>query len=198
MMGYHPKTIPDIVERLDIPNVEQRLSILRRAREEALAAHELARATMRSRITSKFVPFSKGDKVWLEAKNLHLGYPNRKLSPKREGPFTITDVLGPVTYRLALPAQWRIHNVFHAALLSPVKDNDTHGPNFIPPPPDLIDGEEEQEVEAIIGHRGTSSRRKYHVKWKGFPSSENEWMTESQLGNASLALSTYKRAHRLS
>ena len=27
-----------------------------------------------------------------------------------------------------------------------------HGPNFLRPPPDLIDGEEEYEVEAILRH----------------------------------------------
>ena len=39
------------------------------------------------------------------------------MKQKREGPFTITEVLGPVTYRLNLLATWRIHNVFHATLL---------------------------------------------------------------------------------
>jgi hypothetical protein len=171
--------------------------MLNKARDEALAAHELARNTMRQRITSKFVPFSKGDRVWLEAKNLHLGYPNCKLAPKRKGPFVITEVLSPVTYKLSLPVQWRIHPVFHATLLSPFKETDVHGPNFIKPPPDIVDGEEEYEIEAIVGHRGSASRCSYHVKWNGFPSSENEWMTERQLGNASEILSNYKRAHRL-
>jgi hypothetical protein len=170
MMGYHPKHLPDSHPKSDIPNIEQHLLMLNKARDEALAAHELARNTMRQRITSKFVPFSVGDKVWLEAKNLHLGYPNWKLTPKHEGPFTIIQVLSPITYKLKLPSQWRIHPVFHAALLSPYEENDIHGPNFINAPPDIIDGEEEYEVEAIIGHRGSSSRRSYHVKWKGFPS----------------------------
>ena len=38
------------------------------------------------------------------------------MKPKREGPFLITEVLGPITYRLQLPASWRIHNVFHAEM----------------------------------------------------------------------------------
>ena len=60
---------------------------------------------------------------------------------------------------LELLTQWHIHDIFHAALLSPYKDNDTHGPNHVPPPRDLVDGEEEQEVEAVIGHRGSASRQ---------------------------------------
>jgi Chromo (CHRromatin Organisation MOdifier) domain len=82
--------------------------------------------------------------------------------------------------------------VFHAALLSPYKENDVHSPNFINEPPDIIDREEEYEVEAIIGHHSSSSRRSYHVKWKGFPSLDNEWLTEKQLGNTSDILSFYK------
>ena len=33
------------------------------------------------------------------------------MKPKREEPFLITKVLGPVTYRLQLPATWRIQDV---------------------------------------------------------------------------------------
>jgi hypothetical protein len=65
------------------------------------------------------------------------------------------------------------------------------------PLPDIINGEEEQEIEAIVTHRGSSSRRSYYVKWKGFPSSENEWMTEHQLGNAPDILSDYKTRFHL-
>ena len=35
------------------------------------------------------------------------------MAPKREGPFEIEDVLGPVTYQLKLPESWKIHKVFH-------------------------------------------------------------------------------------
>ena len=107
-------------------------------------------------------------------------------------------MLGPVTYRLQLPFQWKIHPVFHAALLTPYVQNDEHGPSFIPEPPDLIDGHEEQEIEAIVGHnRANGKRRKYRVRWKGFPSSDDQLMTESELANSAEILQTYKEAHRL-
>jgi hypothetical protein len=47
----------------------------------------------------------------------------------------------------------RIHNVFHIDLLTPYKETEQYGPAFIPPPPDLIDGHEEQEIEAILDVR---------------------------------------------
>ena len=35
----------------------------------------------------------------------------------------------------------------------PYEENNVHGPNYVQPPPDLIDGEEEWEVEHIIKDR---------------------------------------------
>ena len=72
------------------------------------------------------------------------------MSPKCEGPFEISKVLGPVTYRLNLPTSWRIHNVFHAILLKPYQENETYGKNFSLPPPEIIDGEEVYQVETIL------------------------------------------------
>jgi hypothetical protein len=39
------------------------------------------------------------------------------------------------------PKQWKIHNVFHADLITPYKETELHSPNFTRPPPDLVDGE---------------------------------------------------------
>jgi hypothetical protein len=88
-----------------------------------------------------------------------------------------------VAYWLELPASWRIHDVFHASLLSPYQETTAHGPNFSRPPPDLIDGEEEYEVERIISHRhhGRSQTLQYLVKWKGYPESDNTWEPTAQI-----------------
>jgi hypothetical protein len=67
-------------------------------------------------------------------------------------PTKIKKVLGPVTYLLDLPKQWKIHSVFHACLLSPFKETEFHGPNNTRPPPNLIEGIEEYKVEAILAH----------------------------------------------
>src|SRR5260370_4113814 len=121
---------------------------------------------MKEKIKSTFQSFKKGDKVWLEGTNLNLGY-NKKITTKREGPFKVTEVMGSVNYRLKLPPKWQIMNNFHACLLTPYHENATHGDNFPQPPPDLIDGQEEWEIERIVGHSGRKDRY-YHVKWKGY------------------------------
>ncbi len=81
-------------------------------------------------------------------------------------------------YQLQLPDQWQIHPVFHVDLLTPYKEMATYGQNYMRPPPDLINGEEEYEVECIINSRYHGRRRQvqYLVKWKGYPDLDNQWI----------------------
>jgi hypothetical protein len=89
-----------------------------------------------------------GDLVWLEGKNLHVKG-TCKLLPKRYGPFQITERIGVIAYRLRLPKSMKIHDVFHIDLLLPYKETEAYGPAYTRPPPDLIEGEEEYEIESI-------------------------------------------------
>ena len=122
--------------------------------------------------------FKIGDKVWLEGCNLKSDRPSIKLSAKRYGPFKITKVLSPITYQIQLPLSWKIHDVFHIDLLTPYKETPMHGPNYLEPPPDLIDREEEYEVEAILDSRkwGRRCKQQYLVKWKGYSEADNQWV----------------------
>ena len=97
MFGESPIAIPLSFESTKYPTMEDKMKTLKRNREEALAAHELARTQMADRQKSTFSPFRKGDQVWLDSRNLKTMY-HKKMKPKRKGPFTITEVLGPVTY----------------------------------------------------------------------------------------------------
>ena len=106
---------------------------------------------MAGRRRDTFVAFEKGQKVWLDSQNLKTSY-HKKIGPKWEGPFEINEVLGPVTYRLKLPASWKIHNVFHVVLLRSYTETKAHGNNFPQPAPDLLEGEEVYNVEQILKH----------------------------------------------
>ena len=163
MLEYEPHALPSIIQNSTIPAVKTRLKNLTAAQNEALAAHKLARQVMAARTQQKFTPFKKGEKVWLEARNLKHSVTNPKFAPKREGPFTITKVLSPITYQLYLPKTWKIHPVFHATLLSSYRENNVHSPNFPTPSPDLIAGEEEYEIEWILRHRGSLSQRSFLI-----------------------------------
>src|ERR1700753_1148191 len=124
-----------------------------------------------------FIPYQEGAQVWLEETNLRTFYPTAKLAPKRHGPFRIKKVLSDVSYELELPPTWKIHNVFHANLLTPYKETELHGPNYSRPPPDIISGSEEFEVEKILDakQRGRGCKLHYLIKWKGYPTSDNSW-----------------------
>jgi len=161
MYGYEPRPLPSVISETHIPAAESCIKELSEARNKALAAHDITHRVMKDQSMVKFSPFLKGDKVWLEACNLKCLYENHKLTPKREGPFLISEVLSPITYRLAIPTKWKIHNTFHASLLSPYHENNVHGPNYMRPPPDLIEGEEEYEVKAILSHQGSARNRSY-------------------------------------
>jgi hypothetical protein len=116
-----------------------------------MAIHTLNKVTYKTSIPTN--QWTEGQLAWLEGKNLPLPYGTAKLASRCHGPFKITKIISPVAVRLELPAQWNIHPVFHTSLLMPYTETPLHGPNFTQPPPDLIDGEEEYEVEQICSHR---------------------------------------------
>ena len=125
--------------------------------------------------TISYKLYKEGDQVWLEGTNLHTTHPMWKLGPKRYGPFKVWEMVGQVNFRLKLPSHWRIHNIFHAKLLHPYKETEEHGENFTKPPPDLVDGEPEWEVEQILDMRTQWSGKQYLIRWKGYSSAHNSW-----------------------
>ena len=50
-------------------------------REEALAAHELARRRIAERKNNAFIPFKQGQKVWLDTRHMKTSY-HKKMTPK--------------------------------------------------------------------------------------------------------------------
>jgi len=164
-----------------IPQVALRIDQFKRARQRA---QELMIKAQRSWVKYKDTPkYHEGDLVWLEGRHLRTNQPTAKLAPRRHGPFPIVQVMSPVNYRLKLPTQWSIHNVFHIDLLTPYHETDLHGSNYSRPAPDLIDNEEEYEVEKILDTQqfGRGRKKQYLIKWKGYPDSDNEWVDKKNV-----------------
>ena len=116
-----------------------------------------------------------------------------KLSPKREGPFTIKTKLSDLTYELNLPKRWKIHPVFHASLLTPFRQTEEHGPSFAEPPPDIIEGEEEYEVEEVLDLHRHHRKLQFLVKWKGY--TDATWQPEADLENAQELVNEFYTKH---
>ena len=156
---------------------------------------------MANRKNQPWTPFRVGDKVWLDNRNLPTPYASKKLNQRREGPFVITRQTSPTTYELKLPAKWKIHPRFHAALLTPVVENNVYGKHHTRPPPELVSGEEEYEIEAILKHRsrkrGRKTVREYLIRWIGYGPSEDSWEPEENLKSSQEALDEYKSKHNL-
>jgi hypothetical protein len=160
------------------------MSCLNQLQEARRRAQELMKKAQESWVKHRDMPrYNMGDQVWLKGRHLRTNQPTAKLAPKRHGPFKVIQVMSPVNYRLSLPTQWSIHDVFHTDLLIPYRETLTHGPNYQRPPPELIDGVEEYEVERVLDSRryGRGRKLQYLVKWVGYPDSDNQWVNKEDV-----------------
>ena len=112
---------------------------------------------------------------------------NCKLETKFFGPFQVLHPVGKQAYKLELPRNWRIHDVFHVSLLE--KDNIRKGRINKLSAPEFEPGDnKEYEVEAIRDSvvytkkvDGYLPRLYYLVAWKDYPEEKNTW--EPSLAN---------------
>jgi hypothetical protein len=124
--GYNP-TIPSLHLTPSDPDAAHYLDALRDvqasiARELEFAKAQAAEFANRHR---RDLTFKVGDRVRLSTEFITLAdYPSSKLRPRYLGPFTVTAVVSPVSYRLALPTSMKLHPVFHVSRLLPWRDND--------------------------------------------------------------------------
>ncbi|CAJ0947576.1 unnamed protein product, partial [Ranitomeya imitator] len=125
-----------------------------------------------------------GDLVWLSSRHVPMKVSSPKFKPRFIGPYKISEVLNPVSFRLDLPASFAIHNVFHRSLLrryvAPMV------PSVDPPAPVLVEGELEYVVEKILDSRVSRRKLQYLVKWKGYGQEDNSWVFASDVHAADL------------
>jgi hypothetical protein len=121
--------------------------------------------------------FAVGDWVWLRllhrpAQSLIPG-PRGKLRPRFAGPFRVMECIGDVAYRLELPADARIHDVFHVGVLKSYR-----GPTPLtttPPLPPMRHGR--LLLQPARALRAPLRRGVWHVliQWLNLPDSEATW-----------------------
>jgi hypothetical protein len=70
MYGTSPVALPLVSDKTNAPTIDNHIKALFLAREEALAAHDLAHTKMMERTTRKTKPFKVNDKVWLESRQV--------------------------------------------------------------------------------------------------------------------------------
>ena len=117
------------------------------------------------------VTYAVGDQVYLRTDNIKTKRVCRKLDHTKIGPYTILDRVGLQAYRLDLPSNVNIHNVFHISYLEPYRKNDIPGRVKEPPPTIEVDGEFEYYVEEILDskvRKNSPNSFRYLVKWQGY------------------------------
>jgi hypothetical protein len=145
--------------------------------------------------------FKQGDLVLLSTENLSFKSTTsvKKFRERFLGPFKVVKKVTDVTYRLELPVEWSIHDTFHVSKLRRYISNDDElfPGRALKPMPDIVDGKEEYEVEAILADKRVGNTTKYLVKWKGYGSDECTWEPTSHLTHAKKILEDYKNEKAL-
>jgi hypothetical protein len=154
--------------------LSSRDEFLQEVRARLLQAQEYARRHYDAH--HRAVEFAVGEWVWLRLLNRHtqglVSGGRTKLGPRYVGPFQILERVGAVAYRLQLPADARIHDVFHVGVLKPFRGTP---PTTTPHLPPLQNGRLLPMPERVL--RATLRRGVWHVlvQWEGMDSANATW-----------------------
>lgn len=97
-----------------------------------------------------------------------------KLAPRYYGPFSVTERVGKVAYRLQLPPESAIHPVFHVSQLKAVVGD--HADLVTLPTTLGTDCELDTEPETLKGVRFRQNNEvEVLIGWKGLPEGEDTW-----------------------
>jgi hypothetical protein len=160
----------------------ERNAMLREMQEQLLRAQDVMRAQANKH--RREVEYQVGDMVYLKIQPYKLrklaNRINQKLSPRYYGPYEVEQKIGEVAYKLKLPAESRVHPVFHASLLKKAVT-----PNVMPQPLPVCMNEEWQlepePEEALDTRRNDHGVVEVLVKWKNLPEFENSWEPADKL-----------------
>ena len=123
--------------------------------------------------------FKAGDMVYLDASDIKTTRPSAKLAHRNLGPYMVEKKVGHASYLLRLPPSLRrLWPVFPVTKLTPapIPDPIPGRRRADPPPPTLVEGQEEYEVEKVLDSRIRYRRMEYLVKWRGYDTGQNMWV----------------------
>ena len=190
MYGQHPIVPAALLQPQSgsSPAVDDFLHLIANTLDKAKNNLKSAQNKMKKQADTKRreLEFQVGNKVLLSTQNLkHLAGDAKKLWPKYIGPFEVLERIGEQSYRLNLPEEYKIHDVFHVSLLKPYHESHSNQETR-PPPLFFSSGQPEWEVEDVLRRKGVGRNIRYEVKWKGYPESENTWEPRAHLNRPAI------------
>lgn len=132
-----------------VKRMEETVALVRTALDQTAAG--MARTANRRRREGEV---EVGSFAWLSTEHLALAPGlSRKLADKFVGPFKVMAQVGAVSYRLQLPAEWKVHDVFHVSQLKAAQGCTSGGDVADAPFRPAADEAGEFEVEDLLDHR---------------------------------------------
>ncbi|KAJ1576041.1 hypothetical protein NDA11_007462 [Ustilago hordei] len=124
----------------------------------------------------KDIEFKVGDMVYINRRNWKTRRPTPKLDTRFAGPYPVQERVGRrAFYRITLPANLRVHDVFHVSMLEPARTSSLPQRAEQPTIPSLPDEDLDFEVEALIDKRSHNGTTEYKVLWRGYSEEAASW-----------------------
>ncbi|SOV05801.1 uncharacterized protein UDID_18526 [Ustilago sp. UG-2017a] len=183
--GWNPKAHPDIPQRLGV-NDPGRFEYLMDGKERCKYLQEQIREAQRRTVDQynrkhKDIEFKVGDMVYINRRNWKTRRPTLKLDTRFAGPYPVQERIGRRAYRITLPANLRVHDVFHVSMLEPARTSSLAQRAEQPTIPSLPDEDLDFEVEALIDKRSHHGVIEYKVLWRGYSEEAASWEPVSNL-----------------
>ncbi|SOV02264.1 uncharacterized protein UDID_19157 [Ustilago sp. UG-2017a] len=183
--GWNPKAHPDIPQRLGV-NDPGRFEYLMDGKERCKYLQEQIREAQRRTVDQynrkhKDIEFKVGDMVYINRRNWKTRRPTLKLDTRFAGPYPVQERIGRRAYRITLPADLRVHDVFHVSMLEPARTSSLAQRAEQPTIPSLPDEDLDFEVEALIDKRSHHGAIEYKVLWRGYSEEAASWEPVSNL-----------------
>jgi len=201
--GQNPNVPSNLLKPEESPvqaveDFAQHMAFLHKVAQEEIIQAQAAQQVLADQKRKEII-LNVGEEVLLSGKHFQTAttrnQPSKKLTERWHGPYKVLQRIGAVAYKLEIPKNMKIHNVFHVSQLKPYLSNTNQFAfrTTKPDEPEEINGELEWEVEKILAKKMKRTNLYYLVKWKGYPAHDATWEPVDNLKNAKQAIKDFEK-----